>query len=165
MARAQPTPKIGDMIEISRIGYSHWAIYVGSGYVVHLAPPSEFAGAGASSVMSVLAEKAIVKMELLSKVAGKDKYRVNNKHDDRYPPQPPNKIAQQAMEKVGREVPYSLTHDNCEHFVNELRYGISRSDQVTDAVQTLGVAAGVIAGLGVLGLLGLAVSRNRRERH
>lgn len=162
MTSASQTPKDGDLIEISRIGYSHWAVYVGSGYVVHLAPPSEFAGAGASSVKSVFAGKAIVKAELLSEVAGKDEYRVNNKHDDKYPPLPSNKIFQQAMLKLGMEVPYSLTHDNCEHFVNELRYGISRSDQVTDAAQALGVAAGVTAGLGALGF---AVSRNRRERH
>lgn len=34
-------PKPGDLIEISRIGYSHWAIYVGDGYVIHLAPPGK----------------------------------------------------------------------------------------------------------------------------
>lgn len=90
----------------------------------------EFAGAGASSVKSVFAGKAIVKAELLSEVAGKDEYRVNNKHDNKYPPLPSNKIVQLAMQKVGREVHYSLTHNNCEHFVNKLRYGISRSDQV-----------------------------------
>lgn len=33
--------KVGDLIEISRFGYEHWAIYVGKGYVVHLAPPSK----------------------------------------------------------------------------------------------------------------------------
>ncbi|XP_058518872.1 phospholipase A and acyltransferase 2-like [Ochotona princeps] len=60
----------------------------------------EFAGAGASGVMSALANKTIVKKELLSKVAGKDEYRVNNKHDDRYSPLHPIKIVQLAMEKV-----------------------------------------------------------------
>lgn len=37
----QPEPKPGDLIEIFRPFYSHWAIYVGDGYVVHLAPPSK----------------------------------------------------------------------------------------------------------------------------
>ncbi|KAL2805737.1 phospholipase A and acyltransferase 2, partial [Daubentonia madagascariensis] len=36
---ARPRPRLGDLIEISRFGYEHWAIYVGDGYVVHLAPP------------------------------------------------------------------------------------------------------------------------------
>ena len=72
----------------------------------------------------------MVKKELLSEVAGKHRYQVNNKHDDKYKPRPPNTIVQLAMEKVGKEVPYSLIFKNCEHFVNELRYGVSRSDQV-----------------------------------
>uniref|UniRef100_A0A8C9H768 Phospholipase A and acyltransferase 2 n=1 Tax=Piliocolobus tephrosceles TaxID=591936 RepID=A0A8C9H768_9PRIM len=130
LARPRRTLRPGDLIEISRFGYEHWAIYVGHGFVVHLAPPSEIAGAGAASVLSALTNKAIVKKELLSAVAGRDNYRVNNKHDDRYRPLPSNKIVKQAEELVGQELPYSLTSDNCEHFVNQLRYGVSRSDQV-----------------------------------
>ena len=34
------------------------------------------------------------------------------------------------QELVGQEVLYKLTSENCEHFVNELRYGVPRSDQV-----------------------------------
>ena len=34
----QPEPQPGDLIEIFRGFYSHWAVYVGGGYVVHLAP-------------------------------------------------------------------------------------------------------------------------------
>lgn len=71
-----------------------------------------------------------MKRELLSVVAGKDKYRVNNKHDDKYKPLPPSKIVQRAEALVGKEMPYDLTTNNCEHFVNELRYGVPRSDQV-----------------------------------
>lgn len=161
MASSSPTPKVGDLIEIFRFGYSHWAIYVGNGYVVHLAPPSEIAGAGASSILSTVAETAIVKKELLSKVAGGDRYRINNKHDDKYPPLPANKIVKQAEEWVGCEVHYSLIHGNCEHFVNSLRYGVSRSDQVTDTVTTVAVASGVLA---VLGIFGMALARSKRER-
>uniref|UniRef100_A0A2K5V1N8 Phospholipase A and acyltransferase 3 n=1 Tax=Macaca fascicularis TaxID=9541 RepID=A0A2K5V1N8_MACFA len=124
-----PEPKPGDLIEIFRPFYRHWAIYVGDGYVVHLAPPSEVAGAGAASVMSALTDKAIVKKELLYDVAGSDKYQVNNKHDDKYSPLPYSKIIQRAEELVGQEVLYKLTSENCEHFVNELRYGVARSDQ------------------------------------
>ncbi|XP_054518352.1 phospholipase A and acyltransferase 3 isoform X1 [Pan paniscus] len=125
-----PEPKPGDLIEIFRPFYRHWAIYVGDGYVVHLAPPSEVAGAGAASVMSALTDKAIVKKELLYDVAGSDKYQVNNKHDDKYSPLPCSKIIQRAEELVGQEVLYKLTSENCEHFVNELRYGVARSDQM-----------------------------------
>lgn len=80
--------------------------------------------------MSALTDKAIVKKELLCDVAGRDKYQVNNKHDDKYTPLPLNKIIQRAENLVGQEVLYRLTSENCEHFVNELRYGVPRSDQV-----------------------------------
>ncbi|KAM9659734.1 phospholipase A and acyltransferase 3 isoform 1-T1 [Trichechus inunguis] len=156
-----PEPRPGDLIEIFRPFYRHWAIYVGDGYVVHLAPPSEIAGAGAASVMSALADKAIVKKELLYDVAGKDKYQVNNKHDDKYLPLPPSKIIQRAEELVGQEVLYKLTSENCEHFVNELRYGVSRSDQVRDVVMTAGIAG---VGLAAIGLIGIMFSRNKRQK-
>ncbi|KAM5224710.1 phospholipase A and acyltransferase 3-like isoform 1-T1 [Hipposideros larvatus] len=145
MASSHEEPKPGDLIEIFRFGYEHWAIYVGNGYVVHLAPPSEIAGAGAASVMSALTDKAKVKKERLSVVAGTDKYRVNNKHDDEYSPLPPSKIVQRAESLVGQEVLYKLTSKNCEHFVNRLRYGVPRSDQVTDAVKTGGIVTAVAA--------------------
>uniref|UniRef100_A0A8C9UPM8 LRAT domain-containing protein n=1 Tax=Spermophilus dauricus TaxID=99837 RepID=A0A8C9UPM8_SPEDA len=130
---SSPIPQVmktGDVIEIFRGAFEHWAVYVGKGYVVHLTSPSEAAGASVSGLGSVLADRAIVKKELLSVVAGGDKYRVNNKNDDKYKPLPPNEIVQQAEKMVGKYVPYSLTNSNCEHFVNTLRYGVSRSDQV-----------------------------------
>ncbi|XP_017372380.1 phospholipase A and acyltransferase 2-like [Cebus imitator] len=161
-SRPRPRPRLrrGDLIEIFRFGYEHWAIYVGYGYVIHVAP-CEIAGAVAASVLSELTNKAIVKKELLSEVAGRDNYRVNNKHDDRYMPLPINKIIKRAEELVGKELHYSLTSDNCEHFVNELRYGISRSDQVTDAHTTVSVVTGVLA---VAGLVGMLLYRSKRER-
>lgn len=156
-----PEPKPGDLIEIFRPIYRHWAIYVGDGYVIHLAPPSETAGAGAASIMSALTDKAIVKKELLCDVAGKDKYQVNNKHDGEYTPLPPSKIIKRAEELVGQEVLYKLTSENCEHFVNELRYGVSRSDQVTDAIKVAGIAG---VGLAALGLIGIMCSRNKKQK-
>ncbi|KAL1789323.1 HRAS-like suppressor 3 [Sigmodon hispidus] len=156
-----PEPKPGDLIEIFRPMYSHWAIYVGDGYVIHLAPPSEIAGAGVASIMSALTDKAIVKKELLRVVAGRDKFRVNNKHDKEYTPLPLNKIIQRAEELVGQEVLYKLTSENCEHFVNELRYGVARSDQVTDAIKAAGLAT---VGLAALGLVGVMFSRNRKQK-
>ncbi|KAK2887801.1 hypothetical protein Q8A67_016029 [Cirrhinus molitorella] len=53
-------PKLGDLIEISRGLYKHWAIYVGNGYVSHLVPPSERVNTGTSSMKSI-PDKATVK--------------------------------------------------------------------------------------------------------
>uniref|UniRef100_A0A4W2C8V5 LRAT domain-containing protein n=1 Tax=Bos indicus x Bos taurus TaxID=30522 RepID=A0A4W2C8V5_BOBOX len=145
---ASPEPQPGDLIEIFRPFYRHWAVYVGGGYVVHLAPSSEIAGAGGASIMSAVADSAIVKKERLCDVVGRDPYRVNNKHDDKYNPFPPSKIVQWAEELVGRELCYSLTSKNCEHFVNELRYGVSRSDQVSHVWKKVQTALAALTGLG-----------------
>ncbi|XP_040112034.1 phospholipase A and acyltransferase 3-like [Oryx dammah] len=156
---ASPEPRLGDLIEIFRPFYRHWAVYVGGGYVVHLAPSSEIPGAGGASIMSAVADRAIVKKERLRDVVGSDPYRVNNKHDDKYDPFPPSKIIQRAEELVGQEFCYSLTSQNCEHFANELRYGIHRSDQVRDAV-----TAATISGVGLIALFAGAIfSRNKKQ--
>uniref|UniRef100_A0A8C3IGY2 LRAT domain-containing protein n=1 Tax=Chrysemys picta bellii TaxID=8478 RepID=A0A8C3IGY2_CHRPI len=123
-------PKPGDLIEISRFGYRHWALYVGYGYVIHLAPPSEFTKTGFSSLMSVVADKAVVRKEPLWAVVKGDDYRVNNKHDGKLPRRSVDQIIQEAESLVGKTMPYSVTSENCEHFVTKLRYGVARSDQV-----------------------------------
>ncbi|XP_008561878.1 PREDICTED: HRAS-like suppressor 3 [Galeopterus variegatus] len=93
---------------------------------------------------------------ILSVVAGRDKYWVNNKHDDKYPPLPGNKIVQRAEELVGKKMCYSLISRNCEHFVNELRYGVARSDQVT-YVFVAAVVASLVFGdiIGIAGFIGI----------
>uniref|UniRef100_A0A3Q1MI16 LRAT domain-containing protein n=2 Tax=Bos TaxID=9903 RepID=A0A3Q1MI16_BOVIN len=119
----------------------------------------KISGTGWSSIMSSLADRARVKKERLCDVVGKDPYRVNNKHDDKYNPFPPSKIVQLVEKLVGREFCYHLLHTNCEHFVNELRYGVSRSDQVRDAV-----TAATILGVGLIALSsGIMFSINKKQ--
>ncbi|KAK1335478.1 hypothetical protein QTO34_003264 [Cnephaeus nilssonii] len=154
--QSQAEPKPGDLIEISRVGYAHWALYVGDGYVVHLGPPGEITSAALANIMSSGTDRAIVKKELLSEVVGNHWYRVNNKHDQKYAPLPPSQIVQRAEEQ--------LTSANCEHFVNELRYGVPRSDQVTQAALAGGVTVGMAAGVLVLGLGIAAIIRSLRNR-
>ncbi|XP_054570323.1 phospholipase A and acyltransferase 3-like [Eptesicus fuscus] len=162
MALSQAEPKPGDLIEIFRPFYNHWALYVGDGYVVHLGPPGEIAGAGvaAASLESALTNKARVKKELLSVVAGTDTYRVNNKHDEKHFPLHPSKILRQAEELVGQEMPYKLTSENCEHFVNELRYRVSHSNQVTQEVVEVGMATCLVG----VGLALTEIIRSLRDR-
>ncbi|XP_078391060.1 phospholipase A and acyltransferase 3-like [Cetorhinus maximus] len=138
MHKSSCQPKRGDLIEIFRVGYQHWAIYVGGGYVIHLT------GDGGSSSMTIglssSTECAVVKKQLLSEVAGNYKYRVNNSSDKKWVPLPVDQIIKNAEAKVGKRMKYKVTTANCEHFVNELRYGIKISYQ---AVAARGVAAGV----------------------
>ncbi|XP_075902464.1 phospholipase A and acyltransferase 3-like [Nelusetta ayraudi] len=149
-------PEPGDLIEIFRPNYQHWALYVGDGFVVHLAPPSEHAGAGFSSLMSVVADKAVVKKEELWDVVGTDRWEINNSLDKKYNPRPANVIVRDACELVGRELNYSVLSGNCEHFVNDLRYGKPESLQVRKAGEAVAVAG--VATIGLFGLVALAAS-------
>ncbi|XP_074083745.1 lecithin retinol acyltransferase-like isoform X2 [Macrotis lagotis] len=120
----QQEPKPGDLIEIFRRGYSHWAVYVGYGCVVHLAPP-------------LIAEIAPLKREVLYVMVGSNRFQVNNKYDDSDPPLPPNQIVHRALKLVGKLVPYNLLNNNCEHFATRLRSGVPRCDQIRNALQKL----------------------------
>ncbi|KAM9377693.1 phospholipase A and acyltransferase 3-like isoform 1-T2 [Pholidichthys leucotaenia] len=157
-------PEPGDLIEIFRGSYQHWAVYVGDGFVVHMAPPSEVPGGGSSSMMSVLTEKAIVKKEELWDVVGTDQWIINNDLDKKYQPRPVHIIVREACQQVGQELPYCVFRGNCEHFVNELRYGKAESRQVRKAGETMmmaGVAAAV--GLGIVALAGALFGGSKKE--
>nr|XP_012318583.1 galectin-12 isoform X2 [Aotus nancymaae] len=143
-------PKPGDLIEIFPIGYEHWALYVGNGYVIHLAPPSEYPGAGSSSTLSVLGSSAMVKQECLEDVVGGCHYWVSNSLDHEYRPRPIQVIINSAKGMVGQKMKYSIVSRNCEHFVTKLRYGKSRCKQVERAKSDKDVAV-------ILGILGIAV--------
>uniref|UniRef100_A0A3B3Q271 LRAT domain-containing protein n=1 Tax=Paramormyrops kingsleyae TaxID=1676925 RepID=A0A3B3Q271_9TELE len=156
-------PKPGDLIEIFRVGYQHWAIYVGDGYVIHLAPPSEEACVGSNSMMSVLHDKAIVKMDKLRHVVGTSKFSINNRLDDKYEPRDVRIILKDARSLVGQELPYCVFQGNCEHFVTELKYGKPESRQVRDAVQTaVGVGAAAI-GVGLLAAAAVTIFGSETE--
>ncbi|XP_073746792.1 phospholipase A and acyltransferase 3-like isoform X2 [Callorhinus ursinus] len=154
-------PQPGDLIQIFRIGYEHWAIYVGDGYVIHLTSTSEFPWASSSSVFCALSNRGVVKRELLRDVVAGCRYKVNNLLDNKYRPQPVNQIIYCAKQKVGQEMKYSLLHGNCEHFVTSLRYGKPESRQVRDAIVVTHIG---VAGLAAMSLIGVMFSRNRRQQ-
>ncbi|XP_072533289.1 phospholipase A and acyltransferase 3-like [Salminus brasiliensis] len=154
-------PEAGDLIEIFRPVYQHWAIYVGNGYVIHLAPPSEVAYAGSNIVMSMFCERALVKKEELSVVVGNDDYKVNNLLDDKYEPKDIDLVVKHAHRLVGQMQPYDLFSHNCEHFVTDLRYGHPTSRQVRNAV---GVTVGVVGVIGVVAMMAKLLSDSGKEK-
>lgn len=81
--------------------------------------------------MSVVADKAVVKKEELWDVVGTDRWEINNSLDQKYKPRPANVIVRDACALVGSELNYSVFSGNCEHFVNDLRYGKPESMQVS----------------------------------
>nr|XP_034986180.1 phospholipase A and acyltransferase 4-like [Zootoca vivipara] len=138
-------PKPGDQIEIYRIGYQHWAIYVGNGYVVHLTSADGGTGSFSTIPLSADTKKAVVKKEELSKVVGKDYWKVNNEKDRKYKVRPVNEIISTANERVGMEIDYNVVTMNCEHFATTLRYGQPDSRQAeANLWGTLAATAGAV---------------------
>lgn len=84
-------------------------------------------------MMSVVADKAVVKKAELWDVVGTDRWEINNSLDRKHEPRPAHVIVRDACALVGRELDYSVFSGNCEHFVNNLRYGKSESLQVSQS--------------------------------
>eukprot|EP00066_Takifugu_rubripes_P011130 XP_003979578.2 PREDICTED: HRAS-like suppressor 3 [Takifugu rubripes] len=146
-------PEPGDLIEIHRGSYQHWAVYVGDGFVVHLTSPFEGRGGQSSSIRSVLTDRAVVKKEKLLDVVGDNKWKINNSLDNKYEPRPSHIIVKAACELVGQQRRYSVLSANCEHFVNELRYGKAESRQARTAEMALAAGAAVVVGVGIAALV------------
>ncbi|KAM3669518.1 phospholipase A and acyltransferase 1-like [Ammospiza maritima maritima] len=155
-------PQPGDLIEIDRPLYQHWALYVGDGYVIHVT--DEGASSISLSSSSIRATRAKVKKELLKDVVGNHKWRVNNKYDRTRIPFPVEEIIRRAELCIDREVPYNVLNSNCEHFVTMLRYGEGVSDQVEKAAA--GGLAATVGGVILAGaaLVGMALSEGASRR-
>ncbi|NXX85769.1 HRSL1 enzyme, partial [Urocolius indicus] len=154
-------PEPGDLIEVFRPLYQHWALYLGDGYVINVAPEDDGPTAIFGSTASVFSNKARVRIQLLKDVVGNNTYRVNNKYDSTCPPLPVHVIIRRAQSFVNEEVPYNVLGSNCEHFVTMLRYGEAVSSQATRAIGAIGFGA---VAAGTFALLGLLHSRSR-DRH
>ncbi|XP_068596403.1 phospholipase A and acyltransferase 3-like isoform X2 [Brachionichthys hirsutus] len=152
-------PEVGDLIEIFRGSYQHWAVYVGDGFVVHMAAPCP------GSMMSVLVEKAIVKKEALWDVVGTDQWKINNGLDEKYEPRAAGVIVSEARALVGVELPYGVFSRNCEHFANELRYGKAESRQVRQAGEVvMAVGAAALVGVGIVALAATLFGSNKKNK-
>ncbi|XP_032553172.1 phospholipase A and acyltransferase 1-like isoform X2 [Chiroxiphia lanceolata] len=131
MACGKRDPEPGDLIEIKRPLYQHWALYLGDGYVIHLTSADEGMRCLSASSDATLSKKAKVKKQLLKEVVGTDDWEVNNKYDRSRTPLPVKEIIKRAESYVGKEMTYNVLCENCEHFVTMLRYGEGVSDQVS----------------------------------
>ncbi|XP_064522332.1 phospholipase A and acyltransferase 1-like isoform X2 [Pseudopipra pipra] len=129
MACGKRDAEPGDLIEIKRSGYQHWALYLGDGYVVHLTSADEGIRCLSASSDPTLRKKAKVKKQLLKEVVGNNDWEVNNKYDRSRTPLPVKEIIERAESCIGMEMTYNVLWENCEHFVTMLRYGEGVSDQ------------------------------------
>lgn len=84
----------------------------------------------AGSITSIFSNRAVVKYSRLEDVLHGCSWKINNKLDGTYLPLPVDNIIQRTKQMINKIVQYSLIEGNCEHFVNNLRYGVPRSQQV-----------------------------------
>ena len=113
--------KAGDLLEIDRKLYAHWAIYIGNNEVVHLPETVE--------------SKAVVQRCSLESVSVGCLVRVNNKQvpakERCLTELPREEVVANAINCVGTTVRYNIVVSNSEHFVTRLKYGVGWSDQVS----------------------------------
>ncbi|XP_045061722.1 phospholipase A and acyltransferase 2 isoform X2 [Coregonus clupeaformis] len=82
--RSPTTMEIGDMIEITRDGFKHWALYIGNGEVIHLVTPDAPLRVAFCSVSSSsFSCKGTITIETLKDVAAGKNYSINNYLDGR----------------------------------------------------------------------------------
>ncbi|XP_053382262.1 uncharacterized protein LOC128549514 [Mercenaria mercenaria] len=131
--------KLGDLIQLRRMKglFAHWAVYVGDGDVIHLAPPPskmELCSviASSSGVTTISGEEIDmwlfgsikVRRDKLTVVAKGSAIVVNNEcdSDPGMTPFPGEIIVKRAESKLGTN-DYNLLTWNCEHFATWCRYG------------------------------------------
>ncbi|KAJ7397215.1 Phospholipid-metabolizing enzyme A-C1 [Pitangus sulphuratus] len=163
MASGKRDPKPGDLIEINRGIYRHWALYLGDGYVLNVTPVDEGAPSLLVSTMSIFTRKAKVKKQLLKEVVENNDWKVNNKYDQFHTPLPVKEIIQHAELYIDMEVPYDVLSKNCEHFVTMLRYGEGVSDQAKIAIGSM-LAVGAVAVASTV-LVGLLRGKSREKEY
>ncbi|KAG7219866.1 hypothetical protein INR49_018799 [Caranx melampygus] len=163
--------KPGDLIEIDRGVYQHWAVYIGGNEVVHMIPPNQTGDTSGSLdlLMFMDSPSAQVRRQKLWEVVGHHSYKINNLLDDEYEPRESRIIVRDACRLVGQELPYSISSHNCEHFATELRYGRRESRQVRTAETMAAIGGIALAGV-ALAALGAALfsgstKDKKKDRH
>ena len=89
--------------------YSHFAVYIGNGDIVHVAGGEIYKG-------------EVKREDMLDAFCGND-VRKNNHMDGTFQPQRVQDIVRTARDFVGKEWSYNFLTNNCEHFASMCRYG------------------------------------------
>ncbi|CAF0735319.1 unnamed protein product [Adineta ricciae] len=149
LSKAKP----GDMIEFIRGAYSHWAIYVDNGFVIHRWGDHDGIGKSVGfwgnflTLSGTQFDKATILQSKVDDVLGLGgKARINNYRDGQWKPLETDVILDKARRALNKEG-YNLVYDNCEHFATECRYGQASSRQVQVAVGASAATGVVISGL------------------
>ena len=150
----------GDVIGVRRVGYKHFAVYIGGNSVIHYAHQGDRICVHEASMTEFLDGANIYFICDFPDCYGKptevdtssfsgdsiignpnignpygNLWRFLKKHHD-YHLYTPEETVQRAYEKIGEEE-YNLVTNNCEHFALWCKTGIAESHQVGDLLSTL----------------------------
>ncbi|KAL2078680.1 hypothetical protein ACEWY4_026365 [Coilia grayii] len=136
----------GDLIEIERGQFSHWAMYAGDDYLIDLTVE------GDEGKLEPLAGCiGIIQKRKSNDVVENCKWSKNNTMDETYKPKSPKKCLERAEKWVGKRIQYNALTFNCEHFVKYLRYGKAVSGQVIKVLKEAGPVGMLKLGAAVSG--------------
>ncbi|KAG3121012.1 hypothetical protein PI124_g598 [Phytophthora idaei] len=141
---------LGDVVRFDRGQYSHVALYVGGGRVVHLWGESDFqVRVDSISFVQGAAGSGSEPPEKFSDELDEKMFADHN-----LLPFNSDEVVRRAMSRLG-ETQYNCLAHNCEHFVSWARYGFGASPQVTSNANQ--VLAGAMVGAVVGGMAGFVV--------
>ncbi|KAM6972151.1 lecithin retinol acyltransferase a [Aplochiton taeniatus] len=138
----------GDLLEVPRILFTHYGIYMGDNKVAHLIPDIlpvitndntaiRTAITNKRLILGCIYKCACVRFDTLEDFAFGSKIIVNQ-IDKLFKAQPfPNEMVANRAEELIGAIPYSLLWNNCEHFVTYCRYGSATSQQTEKFCQFL----------------------------
>lgn len=119
--------EVGDLIQIDRVLYTDWALYVGNGNVVHVSSLD-------MDNNEIPSDTAMVRLSSLADVAGPSGVRVNNKSvgakERGLEPLPLDEVLQNCYSELEKQVGFNMLTRNSEHYVTDWKYGRGWSDQV-----------------------------------
>ncbi|XP_026784420.3 phospholipase A and acyltransferase 2 [Pangasianodon hypophthalmus] len=141
VAEIEASAHFGDLIEFAYpIGYSHWGVYDGDGYVIH------FAVADETQLMNtfrgylqtmfplcgdlLLGETRIRRQQLAEVNVPKGAHVLVSNTRHALKPSEPQDMKRRCDALLDKQLPYKLFAQNCEHFATFVRYGKAVCNQI-----------------------------------
>ncbi|KAK3566196.1 hypothetical protein QTP86_028904 [Hemibagrus guttatus] len=141
VAEIEASAHFGDLIEfLYPIGYSHWGVYDGDGYVIH------FAVADETQIMNtfrgylqtmfpvcgdlLLGETRIRRQHLAEVNVPKGARILVNNSRHSFTPSEPEEMKRRRDSLLDKQLPYHLFNQNCEHFATFVRFGKAVCNQI-----------------------------------
>lgn len=146
----------GDLLEINRGLYNHWAVYIGGHEVVHLTGLNRRKNQNDTrgnffTISGIKYDTAAVSRESFWNVVLGSRVRVNNETCRGCPVRSDRDIVATALEFTKQtKAEYHVLRNNCEHFATYCRYQRAFSRQSEAAISALSIAADVYLGAAVL---------------